>query len=366
MPHVRRWSTWNGSVGMSRYAISLLVAGALSVGVAGRETPSPYPAPKAAVPWKAPHEPVAARAVSPIPAPTRSSRSSACAATTNGGASRTSSSRASTSPTPRATLLDKTMVMYGSAMADSNLHNHTRSALPGRGRGRAPGRRAAHPCASGHADGERHAEPASQARRGGHRQVREQHGALCDLGGPGPNGVLGLSGRLEMTARPIRDRFADRFCHESGTKSVTNGGKRAVGRCRPWSAALTGGRTRAGRPRNRRAGRITGRGRGRARRPGGGAHPPQARGRRQHRAERRDDGASLGRHPRRRRDRAHAPVRRRDRAGHDLVHDRQAPAGANPSPSDDGAGPLFATLNIEWSLRTWYPQPQSFRQQKTR
>jgi ankyrin repeat protein len=33
--------------------------------------------------------------------------------------------------------------------------------------------------------------------------------------------------------------------------------------------------------------------------------------------------------------------------------------------SDDGAGPLFATLNIEWSLRTWYPQPQAFRQQKT-
>ena len=33
--------------------------------------------------------------------------------------------------------------------------------------------------------------------------------------------------------------------------------------------------------------------------------------------------------------------------------------------SDDGAGPLFATLNIEWSLRTWYPQPQMFRQQET-
>ncbi|MEE8147097.1 MAG: ankyrin repeat domain-containing protein, partial [Longimicrobiales bacterium] len=33
--------------------------------------------------------------------------------------------------------------------------------------------------------------------------------------------------------------------------------------------------------------------------------------------------------------------------------------------SDDGAGPLFAALNIEWSLRTWYPQPQAFRQQQT-
>ena len=40
--------------------------------------------------------------------------------------------------------------------------------------------------------------------------------------------------------------------------------------------------------------------------------------------------------------------------------------GADPNRlSDDGAGPLFATLNIEWSLRTWYPQPQAFRQQET-
>jgi len=39
--------------------------------------------------------------------------------------------------------------------------------------------------------------------------------------------------------------------------------------------------------------------------------------------------------------------------------------GADPNlVSDDGAGPLFATLNIEWSLRTWYPQPQMFRSQK--
>ncbi len=41
-------------------------------------------------------------------------------------------------------------------------------------------------------------------------------------------------------------------------------------------------------------------------------------------------------------------------------------ADADPNMlSDDGAGPLFATLNIEWSLRTWYPQPQAFRQQET-
>ena len=41
-------------------------------------------------------------------------------------------------------------------------------------------------------------------------------------------------------------------------------------------------------------------------------------------------------------------------------------AGADPNlVSDDGASPLFAALNIEWSLRTWYPQPQAFRQQET-
>jgi len=40
--------------------------------------------------------------------------------------------------------------------------------------------------------------------------------------------------------------------------------------------------------------------------------------------------------------------------------------GADPNQlSDDGVGPLFATLNIEWSLRTWYPQPAMFRQQTT-
>src|SRR6185295_10755463 len=32
--------------------------------------------------------------------------------------------------------------------------------------------------------------------------------------------------------------------------------------------------------------------------------------------------------------------------------------GGNPNlPSDDGVAPLFAVLNNEWALRTWYPQP---------
>ena len=39
--------------------------------------------------------------------------------------------------------------------------------------------------------------------------------------------------------------------------------------------------------------------------------------------------------------------------------------GANPNlMSDDGAAPLFATLNNEWALRTWYPQPTAAAQQR--
>ena len=39
--------------------------------------------------------------------------------------------------------------------------------------------------------------------------------------------------------------------------------------------------------------------------------------------------------------------------------------GANPNiTSDDGAGPLFAVLNNEWALRTWYPQPTAATQQR--
>jgi len=40
--------------------------------------------------------------------------------------------------------------------------------------------------------------------------------------------------------------------------------------------------------------------------------------------------------------------------------------GADPNlASDDGAAPLFATLNNEWALRTWYPQPTAGKQQTT-
>jgi ankyrin repeat protein len=40
--------------------------------------------------------------------------------------------------------------------------------------------------------------------------------------------------------------------------------------------------------------------------------------------------------------------------------------GADPNlVSEDGAGPLFAVINNEWQLRTWYPQPTAGQQQKT-
>jgi ankyrin repeat protein len=39
--------------------------------------------------------------------------------------------------------------------------------------------------------------------------------------------------------------------------------------------------------------------------------------------------------------------------------------GADPNlANDDGMTPLFATLNNEWALRTWYPQPTAGAQQK--
>ncbi len=39
--------------------------------------------------------------------------------------------------------------------------------------------------------------------------------------------------------------------------------------------------------------------------------------------------------------------------------------GADPNlANDDGVTPLFATLNNEWALRTWYPQPTAGAQQR--
>ena len=33
--------------------------------------------------------------------------------------------------------------------------------------------------------------------------------------------------------------------------------------------------------------------------------------------------------------------------------------------SEDGVQPLFAAINNEWALRTWYPQPTASQQQQT-
>jgi ankyrin repeat protein len=39
--------------------------------------------------------------------------------------------------------------------------------------------------------------------------------------------------------------------------------------------------------------------------------------------------------------------------------------GADPNlPNDDGIAPLFAVLNNEWALRTWYPQPTAQKEQQ--
>ena len=59
-----------------------------------------------------------------------------------------------------------------------------------------------------------------------------------------------------------------------------------------------------------------------------------------------------------------APAQAPPNGNYDLAQ-QLLEAGADPNiVSDDGAGPLFAILNIEWSLRTWYPQPQMFRSQQ--
>ena len=40
-------------------------------------------------------------------------------------------------------------------------------------------------------------------------------------------------------------------------------------------------------------------------------------------------------------------------------------SGADPNiANDDGVTPLFATINNEWALRTWYPQPTAHQQQR--
>ena len=79
------------------------------------------------------------------------------------------------------TLLDHSMVLYGSAMSDGNQHNHgpLPIILAGGASGRLAGR-PPHPQRAGHDDVEPAAGDARQARRA-HREVRRQHGHARDL-----------------------------------------------------------------------------------------------------------------------------------------------------------------------------------------
>ena len=77
------------------------------------------------------------------------------------------------------TLLDNTVLLYGSPMGDSNLHNHKRVPffIAGRAGGAIPGRRA--PEGAGRdAARQRHAGRAPRARRRRPRALRGQYGAL--------------------------------------------------------------------------------------------------------------------------------------------------------------------------------------------
>ena len=79
------------------------------------------------------------------------------------------------------TLLDHSMVLYGSAMGDGNQHNHVSAADRAGRRGLGPAEgRASHPEPARHHDVESAAGDARQARRS-HREIRRQHGDVADL-----------------------------------------------------------------------------------------------------------------------------------------------------------------------------------------
>ncbi len=80
-------------------------------------------------------------------------------------------------PTATGTLLDNSLVVYGSAMGNSNMHNHKRCPLffAGHAGGAAQGQ-PAHPGGRRHADGQCHAAGAAGAWRGP-GELRRQHRA---------------------------------------------------------------------------------------------------------------------------------------------------------------------------------------------
>ena len=85
-------------------------------------------------------------------------------------------------PDGEATLLDRTLILYGSPMANSNIHNHKRCPLfPRRSRERSAERQPPRDRGRSHADGQRHVDsaPKTGARRSG--ELRQQHGHAVDL-----------------------------------------------------------------------------------------------------------------------------------------------------------------------------------------
>ena len=80
-------------------------------------------------------------------------------------------------------LLDKTMIVWGSPMADANVHNHRRCPLVllGHANGALKGN-AAPEGRRRHADGQRDADHAAPAGSGRHEQLRRQHGRVLAVG----------------------------------------------------------------------------------------------------------------------------------------------------------------------------------------
>ena len=96
-----------------------------------------------------------------------------------------------------ASLLDKTLIIWGSPMADPNIHNHRRCPLVlfGHANGDAEGQ----PAPEGgrrHADGERDADAAAPARARRHAELRRQHGRVLVVDAV-------VDGRRALTRRTV-------------------------------------------------------------------------------------------------------------------------------------------------------------------
>ena len=87
-------------------------------------------------------------------------------------------------------LLEKTMVVWGSPMADPNVHNHRRCPLiAARPRQRRAQGQPAHQGRRRHADGQRVPDAGARARHGRHQVVWRQHGRAVAHAGVAPSTV---------------------------------------------------------------------------------------------------------------------------------------------------------------------------------